>query len=50
MNCDYVFSFWFKIEKGDKMSYLIDKQVLQFSVRTDVKSIVNSESNSKTRF
>ena len=39
-----------KLKKGDKTSYLIDKQLLQFSVRTDVKSIVNSESNSKTRF
>ena len=39
-----------KLKKGDEMSYPFDKQVLQFSVRTDVKSIANGESNSKTRF
>ena len=39
-----------KLKKGDKTPYLIDKPLLQFSVRTDSKSIANSESNSKTRF
>ena len=37
-----------KLKKGDKR--LINKQALQFSVRTDVKSIANGESISKTRF
>jgi len=39
-----------KLKRAIRHLYLINKQVLQFSVRTDVKSIVNGESNNKTRF